>query len=150
MFYLISFLGQFIGWFIANRTEEELKDGRKYFLILTNLLIVLLIIFSVYYSFNVYLLIMGLIIGFFINKEYLFFSVLAMRNDVLLNSLIFIYGLPYGSLNYNSIKVLFMNILLFFIPFLLLFFDINFYSLGAGGLLGVLIKRIYLYIKEEK
>ena len=147
MFYLISFLGQFIGWFIANRTEEELKDGNKYFLVLTNLLIVSLILFSIYYSFNIYLLIIGLIIGFFINREYLFFSVLAMRNDVLLNSLIFIYGLPYGSLNYKSIKVLFMNILFFFIPFLLLLFDINFYSLGAGGLLGILVKRIYLYIK---
>ena len=147
MFYLISFLGQFIGWFIANRTEEELKDGRKYFLVLTNLLIASLIIFSIYYSFNIYLLIIGLIIGFFINKEYLFFSVLAMRNDVLLNSLIFIYGLPYGSLNYKSIKILFMNIPLFFIPFLLLFLNINFYSLGAGGLLGILVKRIYLYIK---
>ena len=147
MFYLISFLGQFIGWFIANRTEEELKDGRKYFLVLTNLLIASLIIFSIYYSFNIYLLIIGLIIGFFINREYLFFSVLAMRNDVLLNSLIFIYGLPYGSLNYKSIKILFMNIPLFFIPFLLLFLNINFYSLGAGGLLGILVKRIYLYIK---
>ena len=147
MFYLISFLGQFIGWFIANRTEEELKDGNKYFLVLTNLLIVSLILFSIYYSFNIYLLIIGLIIGFFINREYLFFSVLAMRNDVLLNSLIFIYGLPYGSLNYKSIKILFMNIPLFFIPFLLLFLNINFYSLGAGGLLGILVKRIYLYIK---
>src|SRR3989344_4860014 len=147
MLYLVSFLGQFIGWFIANRTEEELKDGKRYFLVLTNLLIASLIIFSIYYSFNIYLLIIGLIIGFFINKEYLFFSVLAMRNDVLLNSLIFIYGLPYGSLNYKSIKVLFMNILFFFIPFLLLLFDINFYSLGAGGLLGILIKRISLYIK---
>jgi len=147
MLYLASFLGQFIGWFIASRTEEELEDGRRYFLILTTSLLVLLVSFSIYYSFDVYLLILGLIIGFLINKEYLFFGILSMRNDVLLNSLVFIYGLPYGSLNYKFIKILFMNILLFFIPFLLLFFNLNFYSLGAGGLLGMLVKRIYLYIK---
>ena len=147
MLYFVSFLGQFIGWFIANRTEEELKDGRRYFLILTTSLLALLISFSIYYSFNVYLLIIGLIIGYLINKEYLFFGILSMKNDILLNSLIFVYGLPYGSLNYKSIRILLMNILLFFIPFLLLFFNMNFYSLGAGGLLGILVKRIYLYIK---
>jgi len=147
MLYFVSFLGQFIGWFIANRTEEELKDGRRYFLILTTSLLALLISFSIYYSFNVYLLIIGLIIGYLINKEYLFFGILSMKNDILLNSLIFVYGLPYGSLNYKSIRILLMNILLFFIPFLLLFFNINFYNLGAGGLLGILVKRIYLYIK---
>ena len=147
MLYFVSFLGQFIGWFIANRTEEELKDGRRYFLILTTSLLALLISFSIYYSFNVYLLIIGLIIGYLINKEYLFFGILSMKNDILLNSLIFVYGLPYGSLNYKSIRILLMNILLFFIPFLLLFFNINFYNLGAGGLLGIMVKRIYLYIK---
>ena len=147
MLYFVSFLGQFIGWFIANRTEEELKDGRRYFLILTTSLLALLISFSIYYSFNVYLLIIGLIIGYLINKEYLFFGILSMKNDILLNSLIFVYGLPYGSLNYKSIRILLTNILLFFIPFLLLFFNINFYNLGAGGLLGILVKRIYLYIK---
>ena len=147
MLYFVSFLGQFIGWFIANRTEEELKDGRRYFLILTTSLLALLISFSIYYSFNVYLLIVGFIIGYLINKEYLFFGILSMKNDILLNSLIFVYGLPYGSLNYKSIRILLTNILLFFIPFLLLFFNINFYNLGAGGLLGILVKRIYLYIK---
>ena len=147
MLYFVSFLGQFIGWFIANRTEEELKDGRRYFLILTTSLLALLISFSIYYSFNVYLLIIGLIIGYLINKEYLFFGILSMKNDILLNSLIFVYGLPYGSLNYKSIRILLTNILLFFIPFLLLFFNINFYNLGAGGLLGIMVKRIYLYIK---
>ena len=126
MLYFVSFLGQFIGWFIANRTEEELKDGRRYFLILTTSLLALLISFSIYYSFNVYLLIIGLIIGYLINKEYLFFGILSMKNDILLNSLIFVYGLPYGSLNYKSIRILLTNILLFFIPFLLLFFNINF------------------------
>lgn len=145
MLYIISFLGQFIGWFLAWRTEEELKSGRKYFILLSNLLLVSLIIFSIYYSFNIYLLILGLIIGFFINKEYLFFGILAFRNDFLLNSFIFIYGLSYGSLNYK--KIFLLNIFLFFIPFLLLFLDMNFYSLGAGGLIGILIKRIFKYYK---
>ena len=118
MIYLISFIGQFIGYLIAKLAKEEIKPGKIYFNLLKNILLLIIIGFSIYYQFNIFYLISGLILGLIIKKEYFYFGIIA--NNLLFSSLIFIYGLPYGTLN-NNLKKIIYNIPLFLITLIINF-----------------------------
>ena len=131
MIYLISFIGQFIGYLIAKLAKEEIKPGKIYFNLLKNILLLIIIGFSIYYQFNIFYLISGLILGLIIKKEYFYFGIIA--NNLLFSSLIFIYGLPYGTLN-NNLKKIIYNIPLFLITLI-----INF------CLLGMLKRKLFFF-----
>src|SRR3989344_9458494 len=111
VFYIISLLGQYIGYILASKTKEELKEGEKYFKLTCSILSLIMGIYSLTVSFNIILLIIGLILGFLISKEYLYFGLIS--NNVFIASLIFIFGLPYGTLKYKKIKELNFNLILF-------------------------------------
>ena len=140
VFYIISLLGQYIGYILASKTKEELKEGEKYFKLTCSILSLIMGIYSLTVSFNIILLIIGLILGFLISKEYLYFGLIS--NNVFLASLIFIFGLPYGSLKYKKIKELNFNVILFVFSFAIGYF-FNLYSLAGGALLSMLIKNLF-------
>mgnify|MGYP001582781392 CR=1 FL=1 len=154
---IIAFVGVFIGVLLKKIAQEEIKFGKfggRYFIWMKRIILVLLIIFMLYSSGSyLYLLlglVIGLILGIFLN-EYLFLG-LSMaagfpdRNMLLVSSsLIFLYGLPYGSLfrkmRLNHILII---TLLFFTPMLLLFFNVNqslLVGLSAGGLFNYIIRK---------
>jgi|SRR3989338_8536912 len=139
VFYIISLLGQYIGYILASKTKEELKQGKKYFKLTCLILLLLIGVYSLTVSFNVILLVIGLILGFLISKEYLYFGLIS--NNVFIASLIFIFGLPYGTLNYKNTKELNFNAILFIFSFAIGYF-FNLYSLAGGALLGILIKKV--------
>src|SRR3989338_2674120 len=100
LYIIISLLGCLFGFILARYTKEELRKGVFYFRLLE------------------------ILIGLILRFEYLYFGfvlVFPFSNDVLflLSALIFIYGLPYGSLIYynKKIKYLIWSVILFFIPF---------------------------------
>lgn len=143
---LIAFLGLVIGSIITHFTKEELKPGKKYFLIAKKLILIVLIITLIYFStFNLIFfmnLIIGLIAGLFLRRIYLYLSlavVLAFNisNEILIftASLIFIFGLFESALKNKNILV---NFVLFVLPLSLLFLDINALFL-SGFVIGSLI-----------
>ncbi|MBR9691031.1 hypothetical protein GOV08_05090, partial [Candidatus Woesearchaeota archaeon] len=52
---IITVIGLFVGWFIAKNTEEELKDGLKYFRILSLAVLFSLILLTLQLFYNLYL-----------------------------------------------------------------------------------------------
>ena len=141
--YLIAFFGLLVGGVIAYFTKEELKDGEKYFIWISRLLLLILGINFLVLGFNWWLALIGLVIGFFIHYEYLF---LGLSGNVFSLSLVFIYGLFKGSLVWFKEKnrVYLINCLLFFIPMVLvILFGLDLVSLAGGGCFGVVVRKFW-------
>lgn len=127
---IISYLGLFIGFLLAVIAKEELKPGKKYFIFLQKIILLLIFIFLVVFIDLNYILVL-LILSFIIisvfkrKKEfnelpyiYIILSVIFFLSSKILNlfiiesSLIFLYGLPTGSLlTKKSKKETMINIL---------------------------------------
>lgn len=103
----VVFLGLFLGIALAFIAPEELKKGRKYFKWLKTVLLLVIIGIMVYFKINLFLVAMNV---FLITLFYLYgieywvlsfvLSVSAVSNEAffLQSSMIFIYGLPEGTL----------------------------------------------------
>src|SRR3989344_783744 len=145
----LSFLGSIIGYFIGRFTEEELKPGRIYFEIIKIIVLALLTVFIFLKNFNLILLIIGLILRFILRYEYFYFGVLLTQNLNFLNAgLVFLYGLPYGTLAFHkkNLKTLFYSVVFFVIGSLAVFLDYSLMSFAAGGMISILsfnIKKIF-------
>ena len=152
---LISFLGIFFGFLLRRIAREEIKFGKfgaRYFIWLRRIILLIIILTLLYFSKNYLIVVIFAIIGFIIGiylDEYLFLGfglvVSFMGKNLLffISSLIFINGLVYGSLLRNLKKSL--SSLLFFIPFLLLIFNFDYYDyligFACGGLLNYIIRK---------
>lgn len=143
LYFILGFLGLYVGLLLSYISPEEMKMGEKWFkgLILLSLLSLIIISF---HNFVWWLLFIGLFLGLIFSYDYLYLGigVVSSLNFVLYSCLIFVFGLGYGSY-FRKKKWFLVNILLFFIPFLLILVDFNFISLSAGGLIGCFIKRVY-------
>ncbi len=142
---LVVLIGLFLGYIIAKFTVEELKLGLIYFKILELMIFGILSITFLLNDFNILFLIIGLLLGFFLKFEYLFFGLVLFNNSVLLNYiLIFIYGLPKGTLFYynKNLKYLIYNAILFFLGIITYFIDFNLFSLSAGALITLFIIKL--------
>ena len=109
---IISFLGILIGMLLAFTAKEELESGKKYFLLLQKLTLLLILIFLLnFFNINLYLRItiyvLFLALMTFNIKSQIIYPILAVvfflssKNPGLFitNSiLIFLYGFPTGSL----------------------------------------------------
>ena len=137
---VIAFSGLFMGLLLAHIAKEELKQGKKYFVILQKIILILIMIFL---NTKYYILIIASILLIFILKNYLkkqipeiplyylIFGIIfffASRNPAILaiqSSLVFLYGLPTGTLYYKrKLTMSIMEILkntTFFIPIIALF-----------------------------
>ena len=141
MFYIIAYLGQLAGYFLGKNSPEEMKPGTKYFSILKYIFLVSILIYSITQPFNLYLLIAGLVLGYFIKNEFLAFGCLTLH--YLPSILIFLYGLPYGTELYikKNFKKILIN-LIYFIPIItILIYNLNLSSLGLGLIIGMLIHK---------
>lgn len=108
-----SFLGIIAGIALAKISPEELKPGEKHFKILKIVLLALIIFFSlIIFSIQSNLLLLSIITCYIIIKKYkdvhlsfdyiLFAMILASMTNIdhlhVTSSLIFLYGLPAGTL----------------------------------------------------
>lgn len=130
---IIAFLGLGAGIALAYIAPEELKDGKKYFILLQNFLLALILFFLLYfYRFNIILniafsLALLLLLFFYLNTktsqkiryiDYVFLGIvfyLSAKNTnlfLLQSALMFIYSLPAGSLLFNIKKKNIFNVIL--------------------------------------
>ncbi len=150
---IISFLGLVIGYLLAKNIKEELIPGKKWFLILSRLMLLILIIILLKFNFEFLIaLIIGIILNYFIKKIYLFLGlILALNiNNILLSLIVFIFGLAYGTLEYikfNKInyRSVLINFILFIMPILILFnkFTMIYNNVLTGLAVGGMIIELF-------
>lgn len=126
---LLAFSSCMIGYFLANSTKSELRQGKRYFLLLKILTLFLLSLLLFYRALPNYLIfliafILGNVAYVYFKKEYFVFAVvlfLFSGNELILLAafLIFIYGLINSSLIYPEKKFV-SNLLYFIIPLVIL------------------------------
>ncbi len=149
---LISFLGLVIGSWLAFLTPEEFNSGKKYFISLKKTTLFILVIIFLLPTFNiiytVILFIIGVLTAKFFRKIYFYLGLalalsffISVEFSLLTSSLIFIFGLPHGTLHAREylkdkkklIKLLIFQLILFLLPSLTLFF--NFYVTDIAALI---------------
>ncbi len=154
-YWLIAFLGLVCGIFLGKYTREELKDGKKYFILLEKSILFVLILFLLYNVSFSFLVVISSLIGVLLsrklNKIYFYLGLtFVLINDLSITALIFIFGLPYGSLLYHSkkIKEWSWNLLYFAIPLSLLLigdfvslYSEYFLAFASGSLFYNLIRK---------
>lgn len=142
---IISFLGLVTGRMISKYTKEEIRQYNNYLIWTKKILLLILVIISLYFIkfsyLNLILFILGFVFGFIFRSRYFYLGFLLALSFLiskevmlLIASIIFIYGIFYGSLNKKWIIIKFG---LFLVPFLLLLFNINyepFLAFVAGAL----------------
>src|SRR3989344_1730978 len=147
----LSFLGSFLGYFIGKSTQEELEVSKIYFRILEVVILFILVLIFLFNNFNLWVFLIGIVVAFFLKFEYLYFglglvsSFLSKDLTFLSSILVFIYGLPYGSLLFIEKKwiILFYNLLFFFIAFVFYFINFNILSFVSGALLCLFVLKLY-------
>ncbi len=156
VYFIVAFLGSILGYFTAKFTKEELRAGLIYFKILELFILFLLPLIFLYYSFELVLFVFGVLFGIFFRNEYFYFgfglasSFFNNSLSFLGSSLIFIYGLPYGSLlfyNKNGIYLVY-SCVWFFLPFIVYFLGYNMLSFAAGGLISLFVIKFGKLIKR--
>ncbi len=110
---VVSYLGLFVGLILALMAKEEMKDGRKYFLFLQKLILLLVFVFLLVFinlNYILVLLILAFILVYLLRRKnelmyiYIILGVIFYLSSKTLNlfviesSLIFLYGIPTGSL----------------------------------------------------
>lgn len=103
LIFALSFLGLLAGVALSFLAKEELKPGKKYFMLLEKALLLSISILTIFYIKNFFLfLILGIIAGFVFRRAYFYFGLaLPLASGsflVLLSSLVFVFGLPHGTL----------------------------------------------------
>lgn len=103
LIFALSFLGLLAGVILSCFTKEELKPGKKYFMLLEKILLLSISLIIIFYTKDFLLfLVLGIIAGFVFRKAYFYFGLalpLAFGSFlVLMSSLVFIFGLPHGAL----------------------------------------------------
>lgn len=143
---IIVFLGYLVGYVIKYFTQDELKAGKKWFVLMQKTLLVLLAIGCLYYVKLSWMLVIGVLIGFFSVKYlkiYFYFGILSVLSLmyknylIVINSLMFLFGLPYGTMKKD------VFVFLFFLGFLLFAFSIDL-NLLFGICCGAFIRQYYL------
>lgn len=155
---IFVFISCLFGYLIAKFTKEELKSGAIYFKILELIIILICCILFLFNDFNLLFFIIGLVIGIIIRFEYLYFG-LGLSSSLVFNqefvfvisSLVFIYGLAYGSLiyYYKKWKYLVYSSVLFILGFFVYLLGYNLISISSGALLSIFLRKSFdLFMKK--
>lgn len=151
---MIAFSGLFFGHLLQYIAPEEIKPGKRYFISLQYILIAVLCI-TLLYEVSLHLN-AGTIIAFFIGMasvlmmklRYLYLgaavfasSVILSKFFVLVASLVFLYGLPVGTLQKLKTKTLIIAFLSFFTPALLVALPQQFQYITLSFVIGSLAGR---------
>src|SRR3989344_1814422 len=154
---LVSFIGCFLGGLIGKFTKEELKAGLVYFKVLELIILFLLPLVFLYYSFELALFAFGIFFGVMFRSEYFYFgfglfSSLFNNNLTFLGSaLVFVYGLPYGSILYykKELKRMVYALVFFLLPLIVYLLSYDMLSFAAGGLVSLFVLKAGKLIKKD-
>jgi hypothetical protein len=149
---VLAFIGLVVGIFLAKFTKEEFKSGRKYFVLLCKVVLFVLIVYFLYLA-EINLLILGFVLGvlvaYFFSNIYFYLGLGVFSSlNVYVTFLVFLFGLPYGTLIYhqkNLRKRILISLLLFFVPALILLVDVSttlVFSFVAGALFMKFIRKL--------
>ena len=127
---IIAFLGSIAGVILARIAKEEIEPGKKYLNILQRVLLFILFMGFLYNIklsiYSVLAFAIGFIVSALIKYKYFYLGIASTLSliaysqlTIFVNSIIFLYGLPYGSLLKNNKKII-INAILYFIPLSLL------------------------------
>lgn len=142
---IISFLGLILGNLFYYNTKEEIWYSKFYFMVLQLVCLLSIIGVLVYnFEFN-WLLLVGFLVGLVLAEvvSLWFFLGLSLligyfvSNLFLISSLIFVYGLPTGTLMRRVVLEKFLELFLVFIIPLFLYFTIDY--VGYEVFLGVVV-----------
>ena len=152
MFVLLSFIGLLAGILIARYTKEELAQGKRYFLWIKGICLIIISLILIYQFKLSWVILLGLIIGYFIDVEYLCFGlVLVLTQNFLVSLMVFIFGLAYGSLlKINKLKFILINLILFLIPLVFLVLNIGYTKEIMSFVIGVLLIRSSSWIFKKQ
>jgi len=127
----LCFAGLLVGTLLAKLCKEEIPKGKKYFNIIMRGCLALVGI-KIMYNFKISLtVILGIIVGYFVSMlDYLVLgAALVLLLEPVTSGLIFLYGMPYGSLikgkAKDKLKVVMINFILFLLPLLLFIGNVN-------------------------
>ncbi len=145
--YIISILGIITGYLIANYTKEELNKGMLYFKVI-EILCLLSIVYLSLSNFNLLLFASGVFAALILKFDYFYIGLSSLNtldaaSRFVHSSLIFVYGLANGSINYGNKKIILVNVALFFVPMLLYFLDFHASSISAGALTVTVLMKGY-------
>lgn len=122
---LTSFFGILGGLLLNKIAKEEIKLGKKYFNFIIRICLVIISLILMYNFKASWTVLLGMILAYFIGFNYLFFGLsCVILDNFLLYVVIFIYGLPYGTILGNNKKIL-NELILFLIPLILLYNGLN-------------------------
>jgi hypothetical protein len=151
LMYILAFVGILVGLFLAHLARDELKSGKKYFILIYRILLFILIIYLLYLSeINWWLLgiIFGFIFSIFFSELYFFLGLAVFSSlNVYVAFITFLIGLPYGTLLYTKKGVknyLIYALILFFIPALILLVNIPstfVYAFIIGALFSLFLRK---------
>lgn len=152
LIYILAFAGILLGVLLAYLARDELKSGKKYFVLFYKALLFILIIYLLYLS-EVNWWLFGIVLGFLFSlifSELYFFLGLAVFSslNVYIAFIVFLIGLPYGTLLYTKKKIkyyLTYSLILFFVPALILLASLPLtfvYSFIGGGLFSLFLRKI--------
>jgi len=140
MFYLapiVVFFGLVINHYLKKQFSSEVKQLQSFFKFSEKFFLLLIILFSFYVSFNLSVwffvyLITGIILGLFLRETMLYLGIYQSIFNFYLSSLSFIYLL------FSKEKLSLKNILIFFIPLIIIILPLEpwiFITLSSGALL---------------
>ena len=92
MFVLLSFIGLLAGILIARYTKEELAQGKRYFLWIKGICLIIISLILIYQFKLSWVILLGLIIGYFIDVEYLCFGLVLVLTQNFLAALIVLFS----------------------------------------------------------
>ncbi len=139
----LSFIGLLIGVYLSKVTGTEIKEGRKYLLLLQSVVLILAIVYLFSFDLLFFIgliigLIIGLLLSFFIKNLYLYFGVgLVVGNSLIYLVLIFLNGLVEGSFLKDKKEIL-KSLIFFVIPIFFIIFNVTWILLSGiavGGFL---------------
>jgi len=122
----VSFIGFFAGMIVAYFSKEELDKGKRYILLFRKYMAVIIGVAIAYYAWGspIYF-VLGLVAGYYLRYYYFYLGlmmalVFGQEPFLLLSSLMFLFGIPHGTVVFKGkelVKIVLLNIILFFVPF---------------------------------
>ena len=146
---VVAFSGLIIGFIINKFVEEELDHGKKYFIALRKIMILAIISVFLYYSYDRYIaLLLGIISGYFLRKEYFYLGMGLVGGfsiaKELIAGIVFIYGISYSAVNYKKLNYrrISSDFLYFAVPFLMYLIPFDFSTDAIAFAAGALFWRL--------
>lgn len=146
-----GFFGLVFGFLLQKVTKEEIEKGKKYFVVILNIFLIVLAIVLLIFNLNFLVLIflfIGVILGSFFKRLYFYLGLILISSKELFFLsvvMIFLISLLYGSLSKFKVREFIFDLVLYLLPLVLIIG--NFINAYSNIFLGIAIGGIISQIK---